>query len=142
MFKNVADILEKFTIGQRIVALILILVTIIIILFPTTNEDLIRKIETQSDIIIRHETITRELSLLNSTLYNQLMLDKQECTNRVIDRENQILQYIDEMRARNLYSPLKIMPFQGIDTISPPQRIIAEPNELEHLKQLILSTRN
>ena len=100
MFKYISQILSSLTPGQRILGLVMILCSVTIItLGPsfinanTTNcEDLKIRVESQNTQII-------ELNKRVSDLNTSILQNQTECTNRLINKEKEIYDIIDEMLA-------------------------------------------
>jgi predicted PurR-regulated permease PerM len=98
MFKYISEILSKFTQTQRVVALIIILFSIVVIsigpkiveLTTYNNEELETKIELQKKIITELNENVNDLN--QKVIKNQI-----ECTNRIIERENEILLIVNEI---------------------------------------------
>jgi hypothetical protein len=98
MFKYISEILSKFTQTQRVVALIIILFSIVSIsigpkiveLTTYNNEELETKIELQKKLITELNENVNDLN--QKVIKNQI-----ECTNRIIERENEILLIVNEI---------------------------------------------
>jgi len=110
MFKYISQILSKFTQGQRILALCILLVSIT---FITVGPKIIASL-TYDDTELKHQITekTTEISQLRQEL-TKLNLRVQEtemgCTDRVFKREQEILQMIQDLqnRAANCTVPKK-----------------------------------
>jgi CRISPR/Cas system-associated endonuclease Cas3-HD len=98
MFKYISDILSKFTQTQRVIALIILLSSIIIIsigpkvieLITYNNEELEIKVESQRKLI---SELSQNVNDLNETVIK----NQKECTNKILQRENEILLIINEI---------------------------------------------
>jgi hypothetical protein len=98
MFKYISDILSKFTQTQRVIALIILLSSIIIIsigpkvieLITYNNEELEIKVESQRKLI---SELSQNVNDLNETVIK----NQKECTNKILQRENEILIIINEI---------------------------------------------
>jgi len=110
MIKYFSQILSKFSIKQRITALIILSIVFIIItlgpiiiktLDPGTK-DLKIRIDNQDKEIIR---LNKYIDTTNIKIYslNQTIIQNQEeCTNRVVQREQEITKMIDNMINKKL----------------------------------------
>ena len=125
MFNSIADILGKFTPQQRIIALLLVLFTIAIVSVGPQMIDAIQPevpAEYQSIVDSQNEKI-RGLSSEVIRLNDEIVRGNQECTDRVVRREREILVYIDDiirmgqssMRENNLLVSNQMV--MGNDTI-------------------------
>lgn len=106
MLKYISEILTKFTPQQRVIALLLLLVSIVLM---TNGEKLIKSIKGVPDDIqltintqkIQIKTLQEETNNLNLKLIN----GQRECTNKLIDREKEfaieIQKIIDLARRTN-----------------------------------------
>ena len=98
MFKYISEILSKFTQRQRIVALVILLISIIIIsVGPKITESLTYddkelklRIESQNTHII-------ELNQRVNELNTQVINNQRECVNEIVRRETEILEIINEI---------------------------------------------
>lgn len=108
MFKYIGDILDKFTVGQRIIALLLILFFgSLMYLGP----NLINSLSTDTDLLtnkvrILEEEITSlqsQVSQQSSTIRNQSI----ECTNRILDREAEFIEMISQLEMAVMESKFK-----------------------------------
>jgi len=144
MFKYISQILSSLTPGQRILGLVMILCSVTIItLGPslinanTTNcEDLKIRVESQNTQII-------ELNKRVSDLNTSILQNQTECTNRLINKEKEIYDIIDEMenelqknnKPRNNYRLLRL----ETDTI---QTKTIETNETPNNKKVLKMIKN
>ena len=144
MFKYISQILSSLTPGQRILGLVMILCSVTIItLGPsfinanTTNcEDLKIRVESQNTQII-------ELNKRVSDLNTSILQNQTECTNRLINKEKEIYDIIDEMenelqknnKPRNNYRLIRL------ETDSIPTRTI-ETNETPNNKKVLKMIKN
>ena len=98
MFKYISEIIGKISMAQRIWALLIVLITIIIVtLGPPTldalsqdNEELTLKVERQRRQILN---LSMEVDSLNSLVIK----NQRDCTNRIVDREEEIYAQIDRL---------------------------------------------
>jgi len=98
MFKYIGEILEKFTTGQRVTVLIVLMCTMVII---TKGVDIVREIRgVPEDINLYIETIINEKSRLNADLISvkRTLIDSGiECTNTILNRELEIREEIRKL---------------------------------------------
>jgi hypothetical protein len=130
MFKYVGEILEKFTTGQRVTVLIVLMCTIIII---TKGVDIVREVRgLPDDVNLYIENIINEKNRLNNDLIEakrKLVDSGIECTNTILNRELEIREEIrkliqiakdDENRYRRTeyhFPPAPIRAMSDNDTI-------------------------
>jgi hypothetical protein len=101
MFKYISEILSKFTQGQRIVALLLLLLSITLISigpkivesFTYNDVELKSKLSSQTTQIL-------ELNARVTELNTQIIENQRECTNSIVIREAEILMEIAELERR------------------------------------------
>jgi uncharacterized protein (UPF0333 family) len=101
MFKYISEILSKFTQGQRIIALLLLLLSIILISvgprivdsFTSSDEELKLRVESQNTQII-------ELNKRVTELNTQIIENQRECTNSIVIREAEIMMEIAELESK------------------------------------------
>lgn len=98
MFKYVSEILTKFTQKQRIFALMILLISIIIISigpkitesFTYNDQELNLRVESQN---VQIGELTQRVNELNT----QVIKNQRECVNEIIRRESEILDMINEI---------------------------------------------
>jgi hypothetical protein len=101
MFKYISEILSKFTQGQRIMALLLLLFSITLISvgpkivesFTSSSEELELRVQSQNTQIIQLNKRVNELT-------TQIIDNQRECTNSIVVREAEILMEIAELERR------------------------------------------
>jgi len=147
MFKYISDILSKFTQTQRIIALVILLSSIIIIsigpkvveLVTYNNEELTIKVESQRKLI---SELSQNVNDLNETVIK----NQKECTNKILQRENEILVIINEIenyvkkpKNTTLYRVSEIYEdtLYGGSLKSQSQEIVIQPQKDEKLIKLI-----
>jgi len=147
MFKYISDILSKFTQTQRIIALVILLSSIIIIsigpkvveLVTYNNEELTIKVESQRKLI---SELSQNVNDLNETVIK----NQKECTNKILQRENEILVIINEIenyvkkpKNTTLYKVSEIYEdtLYGSSLKSQSQEIVIQPQKDEKLIKLI-----
>lgn len=98
MLKYVSEILNKFTPQQRIIALLLLLLSIILM---TTGSDLIKAVKgIPDDVTSVIENQQAQIQLLQgetSRLNSAIIIGNMECTDRIIQREQEIAVHIQEI---------------------------------------------
>lgn len=99
MFKYISEILSKFTQKQRVMALLLVLLSIVVI---TLGPKLIDGL-TYDDTELRTITSNQRNQILELSgevgrLQTELIKSKSECTDLVIQRETEILQMIEDLQ--------------------------------------------
>jgi hypothetical protein len=98
MFKYISEILSKFTQRQRIVALSILLISIIIIsVGPKITESLTYNDE---ELKLRIESQNNQIGELNkrvNELNLQVISNQRECTNEIVRRETEILQMLTDI---------------------------------------------
>lgn len=143
MLKYVGDILSKFTQLQRIIALLILLISIILM---TNGDQLIKSFKGNSeDVKIRLENQQHQIMILQeeTSRLNQQIIDNQiSCTNKIIEREKELaikIQKIIDLGKIQYKNQMIIL-----DTINP--EVLASPkiidnnvdvmvNELTNLKK-------
>jgi hypothetical protein len=128
MFKYIADIISKISIKQRLAALGIVLISIVIISvapklisgLTQDNEELELKVESQRNMIVRLNQRMGELN--DQILDNQTM-----CTNKFIDREREILDMLTQMENEASKSHKKVVSTQTERMEQP--RVIVDENE-------------
>ena len=104
MFKYISDIISKISMKQRLTALSIVLLSIVIIStapkivssFTQDNEELKIKVENQRLMII---DLTKQVDTLNQ----KIISDQTFCTNRFVTREREVMDLLTalESEARN-----------------------------------------
>jgi len=122
MFKYISEILAQFSMPQRIIALLVVLLSVIVI---TLGPSLINSITLDGDelwtTINKQKTQITELQDETFRL-NQVIRDNQlECTNQIIDREREILEKLSFLE--NQMKNVSQRNLMRVDTTQP-QRII------------------
>jgi hypothetical protein len=98
MFQYISDILGKFTPGQRILALLLLLFTITLISVGPNivssltydNDELMNKVKLQ-------KTEISELSVRVTELNRQVLANQSECTNNLLAKEREVLDILTQI---------------------------------------------
>lgn len=100
MFKYISRIIAQFSAPQKIIALSMLLFSIIVVsIFPTLissitldNDELNNKIEKQ-------ESKIRILENNIDSLVFKIRTNEKECTNQIIDREEEFLEMLDRLKS-------------------------------------------
>jgi hypothetical protein len=101
MFKYISEILSKFTQGQRIIALLLLLLSITFIsIGPKMVESL-----TYNDVELKSKVSSQTTQILElnarvTELNTQIIENQRECTNSIVTRESEIMMEIVELESR------------------------------------------
>jgi len=135
MFNYISDIISKFSQPQRIIALMLVLLSIILItLGPsvidsnTTNcDELKTTVSNQREQINKSNEDISELIVKVRGLQKQIIDNQQECTDNIIERERQIYNEIERLKRR--MNSVSTQNRVVIDTISEiPSPLIIDDN--------------
>jgi len=91
MFKNVSGILGQITPKQRIIALLMLLFTTVLVLTGPQLINSLRTVPTEylELIDVQNEKI-QSLSSQVITLNEDVVAQSRQCTNRILERENEI----------------------------------------------------
>ena len=123
MIKYFSQILSKFSVKQRITALIILSILLVIItlgpiIIKTVdpgNKELKTRIDHQ-DLEIKRLNINLDSANIKIYTLNQTIIQNQEdCTNKVIEREKQITKLIDniinkKIKLKNYYQTDNFLP--------------------------------
>jgi len=123
MFKYIGEIISKIPLGQRIIALsILVMGIIVLTLGPKLIENLTpENTELQRTITtLRSELKTLRIDLKAaqteiSTLNGSIISGERSCTQKLIDRENQIIDEISNIQ-KKIKKPEKHYRLERLDT--------------------------
>jgi hypothetical protein len=140
---DVQQILSTLTRRQRMTGLvILVIAAILIFVLPPyfksvspENEELKKTISFQQEQI---DTLNSNLVLQNQKLVDlsrQIISNQQECTNRIVEREKEIMLIIDEMKSSLKYRQEKLV-IQDSAMIEYTPRIINEDKSYKTLCDL------
>lgn len=120
MFKYISEILSKFTQGQRIIALLLLLFSITLIAigpkivesFTYSTDELELRVQSQNTQIIE---LTKRVNELNT----QIIENQRQCTDAIVEREVEIMNQIAdlEVRIKKEHSKYKNLEIQQTDPI-------------------------
>lgn len=149
MFQYISDILKQFTSTQKILALIILLISVVSISYITmitrSPEEMVKTISIQRDDIIKNQKYISELSCRINSLNDSIMKMNQDCNDKAIHREkvymNKMIeqqQYINsiidniklimENRERNI-KPIRIDTTDSVFTAHSPIIIIDDVND-------------
>lgn len=105
MFKYIKEILSQISPTQRLFALIILLFSISLILVgPKIVESLTHSDEELVAITNRQREQIIELNLELSKLNLEMIKNKTECTNLIIEREKEILKMIEDLQRGLMFS--------------------------------------
>ena len=114
---DVPQILTTLTRRQRMAGLIILMIAAVLIFvlppyFKSVSPEIVELKETisfqQSQIDNMNVTIIVQNEKLGD-LSNQIIINQQECTNRIVEREKEIMAIIDEMKSSLKYTPEKLV---------------------------------
>lgn len=129
MFNNISEIISKFTQPQRIIALLLVLLSIVVItLGPSLIDnntkdcgDLEVIVNSQKERIIKNNDEIGVLMGKVSDLQRQVINNQQECTDNIVNREKEIYNQIEQLKRqmRGLKSNQIILDTVSIEMSQP-----------------------
>ena len=101
MFKYISEILSKFTQGQRIIALLLLLFSITLIAIgPKIVESLTYSTDELEIRVQSQNTQIMELTKRVNELNTQIIENQRQCTDAIVEREVEIMNQISELEGR------------------------------------------
>lgn len=121
MIKYFSDILSKFTPGQRVFVISLLLLALVTV---TLGPFLIKSFRPDNkELRLRLDQIQNDnvsLGQKNYTLNQELINNQQECTNRIVTREKEILSQLDDLEKKfnNQTTPTSIDSFTRDTSVS------------------------
>lgn len=149
MFKYISVILSKFTQGQRIIALLLLLLSItfisigpkIVESLTYSDEELKSKVESQTTQIL-------ELNNRVTELNTQIISNQRQCTDAIVEREKEIMGEIIalEGRVKQQTNNSKTNPFgesdngRGDGAGSPHQRRVMKTVDTVNMGMIVLES--
>jgi TolA-binding protein len=129
MFNNISGIISKFTQPQRLIALLLVLLSIVVItLGPSLIDnntkdcgDLEVIVNSQKERIIKNNDEIGVLMGKVSDLQRQVINNQQECTDNIVNREKEIYNQIEQLKRqmRGLKSNQIILDTVSIEMSQP-----------------------
>jgi|688.fasta_scaffold522822_1 hypothetical protein len=106
MFKYISEIIGKFSITQRITALVVLLIAIITITLGPSILDAVS--QDNEELNLKVERQRRQLILVSNEVDSLTFIirkNQRDCTNQIIEREEEIYAQLDrlerELRSRN-----------------------------------------
>ena len=114
---DVQQILSTLTRRQRMTGLVILVIAAVLIFvlppyFKSVSPEIVELKETisfqQSQIDNMNVTIIVQNEKLGD-LSNQIIVNQQECTNRIVEREKEIMSIIDEMKSSLKYKEEKLV---------------------------------
>lgn len=116
MFKYISTILSQFTAAQRIIALIILVVSIVII---TLGPSFISAITLDRGELIedlgRKENRIEDLERRIDTLSNRLIANQRNCTDMITSREEEFIRMLDKLRSE-LQNPYRSTHSMMVDS--------------------------
>lgn len=154
MFKHLSEILREFSTPQRILALLLLLTTIIMIILGPPLINALTK--DTADLLAEIRDYRTEIRVLRNEVYDlntELRQSQKDCTDMIIAREREIMEYISDLEARIRQSirqstPIAVIPdyLRSGDTIQyVPQareQIILDEQQTEMILEGLKDIRN
>jgi uncharacterized coiled-coil protein SlyX len=140
---DVQQILTTLTRRQRMTGLvILVIATVLIFVLPpyfkSVSPEIVELKETISFQQSQIETLNVNIVVQNeklSDLNNQIIINQQECTNRIVEREKEIMSIIDEMK-KNVRYTTESHPIQDSLMIEYTPRVINQDKSYKTLCDL------
>lgn len=134
MFKYISNILSTITPGQRLVALCVLLLSVVIITVSPSIVDAVTKDneELKSKVALQKTEIA-ELTTRVNELNTQVISNQRECTNSLIAKEKEILDIVVEIEKHATQS--RILKYEQGRTINPAPTS-TNPKMLSKLKAL------
>jgi hypothetical protein len=115
MFKYIADILAQFSTPQKVIALSLILLSIVIItLGPSiieNKEDLKSEIENKDQKI---KLLEKEIGEKDSKIRNE----QKSCTDQIVEREKEFIAMLDYLKDKAKKDDNKILSTLNMESLS------------------------
>ena len=134
MVKYFSEILKTITPTQRLLALcILILAVVIITVGPKFIDSVTKDTEELKTKISSQRTEINDLTLRVNELNKQLLVNQSECTNSLIAKEKEILDIVVEIEKHATQS--RILKYEQGRTINPAPTSV-NPQMLKKLKHL------
>ncbi len=120
--KSVAEILDKFTKGQRMFALGIILIcATLITIGPSVIEDITLSEEEADRRISEQKREILSLSSSIDSLSTVIRVNQMNCTNSILERESKFMEMLDELKSESLkrerMSKLTTESYQMVDSI-------------------------
>ena len=157
MFKYISEILSKFTLGQRILALIILVVAIITISIGPKIIDSLTYDDTELTQKIESQKI--EIKTLDSTVYNlnkqviknqkncteEIINNQKKCSDEAIKREKEIMEIInnieDYIKNKKYPQPIYLKKVTKSNTEKNEESVVLPPKEDEILTNMIIDLK-
>lgn len=107
MFKYISEILAQFTAPQRVLALLLVLLSIVIItLGPSFIDSITLNQEEFQSEIDKQKKLNAQFKNEIDTLTLQIIRNQKKCTDDIIARELEIMEEIENLKRRIANTPM------------------------------------
>lgn len=126
-FKYISEILAKFSPTQRILALLMLLLTITVIIVTPIVVNAVTTYEECDTKMGRLEKRITALETENDTLIIRIRKNQKECTNAIIQREDEFMALLDDLK-RDITKEAKNKPKIPLETVS---EYVIVPNTIE-----------
>ena len=98
MFKYVGDILKQFTSTQRLIALLILLISITIIMVgPKLVESFKTDKKDYEQLVVSLRNRNTTLTTENEDLSNQILINRRECRIKLVEKENEIIEVLSKI---------------------------------------------
>ena len=148
MLKHFSEILKQFTRNQRIIALLLLSITMI---FLVVGSKLVYTMSPEvsdlKDTIKEYRLELRELRLEVSNLNSELRRSQRDCTDLIMQRESEIMREIYELESRIRESVRKSIPLAMVpeynrnDSIFHSEPILIDDSQTEMILEGLKTIR-
>ncbi len=132
MFKYISDIISQFSTGQKIIALLILVLSIIIItLGPSLIDAVNVDKEEMKSIILEKSKKIDDLNKEVDTLQKKIRDGQIICTNEIFQREKNFIQMLDDLQAeaRKEQNSSKILRKESFITNSIDTTVMMMPQE-------------
>lgn len=98
MFKYIGDILKQFTSTQRLIALLILLISITIIMVgPKLVESFKTDKKDYEQLVVSLRNRNMTLTTENEDLSNQILINRRECRIKLVEKENEIIDVLSKI---------------------------------------------
>lgn len=98
MFKYIGDILKQFTSTQRLIALLILLISITIIMVgPKLVESFKTDKKDYEQLVVSLRNRNTTLTTENEDLSNQILINRRECRIKLVEKENEIIEVLSKI---------------------------------------------
>lgn len=98
MFKYIGDILKQFTSTQRLIALLILLISITIIMVgPKLVESFKTDKKDYEQLVVSLRNRNTTLTTENEDLSNQILVNRRECRIKLVEKENEIIEVLSKI---------------------------------------------